>query len=53
LWLSLVLEYLWWCTVDGFSETPATISGEAYKAAALLVGDGPLSGDRSENRPFV
>ncbi len=37
--LSLVLEYLWWCAVDGFSAPPNAISPQALAAAVRLVSD--------------
>jgi hypothetical protein len=37
--LSLVLELLWWCGEDGMAPPPNAISGRAFAAAALLVGD--------------
>src|SRR5262249_30704988 len=37
--LSLVLEYLWWCSRDGFDPPPATISDAALEAATLWVAD--------------
>jgi hypothetical protein len=37
--LSLVLELLWWCGEDGMTPPPSAISGRAFAAAALLMGD--------------
>jgi hypothetical protein len=37
--VSLVLEYLWWCSRDGFDPPPATISDAALEAATLWVVD--------------
>jgi len=37
--LALVLQYLWWCGADGVSSPPATITYEAFKAAAHFVSD--------------
>jgi hypothetical protein len=37
--LSLVIEYLWWAGKHGMAPPPATISREAFAAAATLVAD--------------
>lgn len=37
--LSLVLEYLWWAGRPGMAPPPATISREAFAAAATLAAD--------------
>ena len=37
--LSLNLEYLWWAARPGMGAPPAAISREAFKAAAVLVGE--------------
>jgi hypothetical protein len=37
--VSLVLEYLWWAGRPGMAPPPATISREAFAAAAMLVRD--------------
>jgi hypothetical protein len=37
--LSLVLEFLWWCSEDGMAPPPSAISERAFAAAAHLVGD--------------
>ena len=37
--LSLVFELLWWCGEDGMAPPPCAISGRAFAAAALMVGD--------------
>jgi hypothetical protein len=37
--LALILEYLWWCAMDGMAPPPAEISARAFAAAASLVSD--------------
>jgi hypothetical protein len=37
--LSLVLELLWWCAIDGSEAPPREISLKAFAAAALLLSD--------------
>jgi hypothetical protein len=37
--VSLVLEYLWWCGREGIDPPPTSISIEAFRAAARLVGE--------------
>jgi hypothetical protein len=37
--LSLVLQFLWWCGEDGMKAPPATISPEAFTAAAHVLAD--------------
>jgi hypothetical protein len=37
--LSLVIELLWWCGEAGMAPPPNVISGRAFAAAALLVGE--------------
>jgi hypothetical protein len=37
--LSLIFELLWWCSEDGMTPPPSTISERAFAAAALLMGD--------------
>ena len=37
--LSLVLEMLWWCGVEGMSPAPIQISAKAFLAAATLVDE--------------